>query len=354
MSDIVKCNVCNIVIDELLAYIQNKVSVVDEETLIRLCTSSFTKEEIEKSKSLLYSALPADKRKIQRKRKGKENRDVDDIIGIIKSTDPDILPVYVAKQLEKLPPITFDHLDCTALLKDLIRLKSDIECIKSTYATNEQVDELKTEVNNLKYASILPTPICNIDTKRGAWNMDSGPIGLSHVNDTELSDNNKEQLAMISTNNNNNGRREYREVVQTNTQTNTCSNNSMQQSQIQRVKCVRNYTKQNKPVSHPSNVCKQSAAAVSNQLCDNSMQRPAEVFAEYPQNEKNSNESEWSTVKRFKNKYRFAGKTGVAKDGEGMFKAAVRMIPIFISNIHNDTKDDEIINYIRLKTNELA
>lgn len=353
MSDIVKCNVCNIVIDELLAYVQNKISVVDEETLVRLCTSSFTKEDIEKSKSLLYSALPVDKRKIQRKRKGKENRDMDDIISLIKSTDPDILPVYVAKQLEKLPPITFDHLDCTSLLKDLIKLKSDIECIKETYATNEHVDELKTELKNLKYASIMPTPFSNINSKRGAWNMDSGPIGISQVHDSVLSDNNKQQSPVSNINNNNNiYQREYRDVVSS-MQTNKCSNPTPQtQSQSQ---CVKNNTVQNKPVGLSSNVCKLNApSTLSNQLRDNSMQRPDELFSEYPQdqNENNTNEGEWSTVKRYKQKYRFSGKRGVAKDAEGMFKAAVRMIPIFISNIHNDTKDDEIINYIRLKTNE--
>ncbi|KPJ09385.1 hypothetical protein RR48_08836 [Papilio machaon] len=276
---------------------------------------------------------------------------MDDIIGLMKSTDPDILPVYVAKQLEKLPPITFDHLDCTALLKDLVRLKSDIESIKETYATNKQVDELKLEINNLKYASILPTPLCNVNSKRGAWNMDSGPIGLSHVDDLVLSSNSKELSPTTSTNNNNVSRSEYTNVI-SDVVTKTYGSNSLEQSDIQRIKSVKSNTKLNEPVSHTDNVYKQSAAVVLNQPGDNnSMQRPADQSSKYPHNENNTNDNEWTTVKRARNKYRFAGKTGVAKDAEGMFKAAVRMIPMFISNIHNDTKDDEIINYIRQKTN---
>ncbi|XP_026315752.1 uncharacterized protein LOC113227094 [Hyposmocoma kahamanoa] len=36
MTAVIKCNTCNIVIDEMLSYIQNKVSVMDEETLVRI------------------------------------------------------------------------------------------------------------------------------------------------------------------------------------------------------------------------------------------------------------------------------------------------------------------------------
>jgi hypothetical protein len=48
MSSVLKCNSCNIVIDELLSYIQNKISIVDEETLVRICTTSFSSDEIKK------------------------------------------------------------------------------------------------------------------------------------------------------------------------------------------------------------------------------------------------------------------------------------------------------------------
>lgn len=88
-----KCTSCNIVIDELLAYVQNKLSVIDEESLIRICVSAFKSDEIKKSKSLLFESLPTDKRKILRKKGGKENRDILDIIVLFKSVDPDIAPV---------------------------------------------------------------------------------------------------------------------------------------------------------------------------------------------------------------------------------------------------------------------
>lgn len=104
MANRVKCATCNIVIDELLAYIHNKLSVIDEESLKRICVSAFTSSEISKSKSLLFESLAADQRKIIRKRKGKEERNIDDIICVLKSVDPDKIPIFVARELEKLPP----------------------------------------------------------------------------------------------------------------------------------------------------------------------------------------------------------------------------------------------------------
>lgn len=44
------------------------------------------------------------------------------------------------------------------------------------------------------------------------------------------------------------------------------------------------------------------------------------------------------------------GKTGVATDVECQFKAANKKVPIFITNIHSETSENDIVNYIRSKT----
>lgn len=91
--------------------------------------STFTSSEIKNSKALLLESLPTDQSKLIR-RKGKEDRDLDEIVSVFKSTD--VVPVFVATELEKLLPIFFHHLDLT-------KLKSEIENIKGTYATVEQL-----------------------------------------------------------------------------------------------------------------------------------------------------------------------------------------------------------------------
>lgn len=122
-SDIVKCANCNIVINELLAFIQNKADVMDEVSLTRICGESFAESEIMAAKLLLFDSVPNSKRKV-RKSKGKTVRDIDDIICLLKITDPELVPIFVARDLRKLPPVTFDHIDVTTLLKDIMVLKS--------------------------------------------------------------------------------------------------------------------------------------------------------------------------------------------------------------------------------------
>ncbi|KAI8427257.1 hypothetical protein MSG28_014850, partial [Choristoneura fumiferana] len=161
MSNLLKCNVCNIVIDELLSYVQNKLSLIDDTTLI----------------------LSTDQRKISRKKSGKEARDLEDIVALLKSIESDKVPIFVARKLEKLPPLTLDHLDCTKLLKDLAKVQRELETIKSSYATITQLEELRLDINNMKYAPLPQAAFSAVNMKRGAWIHDSGPIGLSHCND---------------------------------------------------------------------------------------------------------------------------------------------------------------------------
>lgn len=81
----VKCNVCNIFIDEMLSYIQNKLSVIDEETLVRLYTPMFTGAEIKILKALLFEHYPTDKQNVRRKEDRKEQRKINNIINLFKT-----------------------------------------------------------------------------------------------------------------------------------------------------------------------------------------------------------------------------------------------------------------------------
>ncbi|KAF9415106.1 hypothetical protein HW555_007140 [Spodoptera exigua] len=181
MSSVVKCANCNVVINEVLAFVHNKISVMDDESISRICTSAFSENEILTAKKLLFESLPTTKRKITRRKAGKKNgRDIDDIICLIRDTDSEDIPVFVARDLEKLPPVLFDHVDVTRLLKDIVKLRQDLDMIKEDYATIKQMDQLKSEVQQLS------SGWCNVNSKRGAYaarrlssyECDSGPMGL--------------------------------------------------------------------------------------------------------------------------------------------------------------------------------
>ncbi|CAG9578123.1 unnamed protein product [Danaus chrysippus] len=149
-----------------------------------------SKEQIEEASSLLFESIPVEHRKTSRKGKGKEARTLYDIISLLKRTEPDILPVYVARNLEILPPIGVDHLDISKLLKDLTMVQAEIKNIKASYVTKDQLQEVKKECLGSKSAS-PPFSAVKVNMRRGAY-RNSGPMGLS-LNDTIIS-NSGEQM----------------------------------------------------------------------------------------------------------------------------------------------------------------
>ncbi|KAM3959759.1 LOW QUALITY PROTEIN: uncharacterized protein ACR2FA_006179 [Aphomia sociella] len=189
MSCTVKCVGCNYVIDELLAYLKAKLSKADEESLVKLCTT-FSSEDIQKSHSLRFESVPSELRKISRK--GKEDRLVFDMLHFLKVTEPDKLPVFVARDLDKLPNLTMDHLDVSKLLKDMALLQADVMQIKTSYVTAEQLESAKKEYLNNKILS-PPFSAAKINMKRGAY-RDSRPIGLSIFDESHT--NNDEPLSL--------------------------------------------------------------------------------------------------------------------------------------------------------------
>lgn len=128
-TTVVKCKNCNIVICEMLFFIQNKMDVIDEESLVRLCVSAFSVEDIESAKRLLFDLISTTRRKIQCRKDGKSLRNLYDVIAVLKEVDPKKVPIFVAKELLKLPPFTFDHIDATRLLKDLLILQNELRIV---------------------------------------------------------------------------------------------------------------------------------------------------------------------------------------------------------------------------------
>lgn len=58
------------------------------------------------------------------------------------------------------------------------------------------------------------------------------------------------------------------------------------------------------------------------------------------------------TKRNVKPKYRYMGQMGKSNEVQGNFKAAETKIPIFITNVHTDTLESDIVDYIFRKTNE--
>ncbi|KAJ2937182.1 hypothetical protein O0L34_g19295 [Tuta absoluta] len=142
------CEKCRVVINELLCFISSKLDVMDVVSLKQICASNFTDQEIDEAIALLNKLT---NRRNLRKGEGKSQRHLLDIITILKETEPKDLPTFVAQNLNRLPPVSFDYIDVTTFLKDLLIIKQDIHLIKSTYTNEATTKELQRDISSLRH-----------------------------------------------------------------------------------------------------------------------------------------------------------------------------------------------------------
>ena len=104
-------------------------------------------------------------------------KSLQDIVTLMKETDPDDVPDFVVRDLHKLPPITFDHVDVTRLLKDITSLKVNLgETQSNMEVSNNTIGELRAEVLLLRNAVSVcgSADAANVNTRRGAQNASIG------------------------------------------------------------------------------------------------------------------------------------------------------------------------------------
>lgn len=153
-SDI-QCSGCKVVVNELLAFTSNKVDTLPEPAIIQICLSTYSCDEIETARSIALKLL-APSKKFMRRKEGSEQKSIQDIIKMIKEFEPDCLPSFVAKNLNKIPPVSFDYIDVTAFLKEMALLRKDVASIKANKNDSQSshetaaIDCLKVELAEVK------------------------------------------------------------------------------------------------------------------------------------------------------------------------------------------------------------
>lgn len=159
-----------LIANELLAFLQQKLDVMDEVSAIQICATNFSEEDVAAAKLLLYKSLNKCDQMVSRRRDGTK-KSIQDIITLLKETDPDDVPTFVARDLNKLPPVTFDHVDVTSLLKDIVVLKASlVDVQKRLDASQFAVADLRKELSDLRnMVTVTGSPTAsNVNTRRGA------------------------------------------------------------------------------------------------------------------------------------------------------------------------------------------
>lgn len=351
-------------VDELLAFIQNKADVMDDESLSQICCDSFSDEEIVRSKRLLFESVPNSKR-VSRRNIGKKSRHIEDIICLLKQTDPELVPTFVARDLQKLPPVTFDHVDVSKLLKDIVLLQSQLKTIQREYVTSKQLLELKTEIETLKQASIVNNHFDLFNMPRGAElrninvdTYDSGPMALQQSLESTPRQKEVQNTADLSS--------QTREVTPTqptrlSVQLKKSSHSTPAHGTSNRTSAVSLSPHSDSQVNKSPTTCKSSVSVnVSDRSASDdrvlTKKTMAEIVKASDRREKKVGVSSWKQVTYKKGKNKVAVNTiGKANVGpEGKFKAAEIKLPIFISNVCKTTSESDIIAYINEHTSEVV
>ncbi|KAI5642838.1 hypothetical protein NE865_05136 [Phthorimaea operculella] len=371
-SKLVKCSGCNVVIDEVLAFVNNKIDVMTEESISKICISAFSPTDISNAKELLYSSLSQKKKK--RKGDGKKQRDIEDIIYTLKSTPSEEIPVFVARDLQKLPPVLFDHVDVTRLLKDLVKLQRDVQQIQDQYATKDELKTLKSDLETLKTTSVINNynDVGNVNTKRGAYlghsfECDSGPMGLNHITYGDGSVSPKvspiyRDMSVHSTDKNweTSKIQSPRKQGPLNSSCHQNQQNLGNNASLNNISRETTFNKQlidapTKSMSHaaqsdndhgPASVMGHTAApsgpvaaAAAMPSCESIDKSLADIIKDGNWKEEN-NGNDWTFVEPKKKKYRFLGRKGNAVTGPNVnFKANDVKVPLFIYNVSKEVTD---------------
>lgn len=129
-----------IIVDELLCFISNKIDKVSPDTILRLCIPVYKDGQIEKSKKILFSLPAAAKTKrrlIKRVGDDKDSKNLEDIVNLLQELGTNI-PKFVAADLSKLPPITFNNIDVTVLLNRINQVEEETKALREVIGSQNQ------------------------------------------------------------------------------------------------------------------------------------------------------------------------------------------------------------------------
>ena len=143
------------VVDELLFFIQNKLSMkpLTLDVLIQICASFYNEEEIFSIKKLLFDTIKPDRfRFIKHIGQGKKQDDLMDVCKLLLSTETAHLPMFVARDLWRIPCAT-DTYDVTKVHKELEVMRKSI--CDLTENQTALMDVLSSHLKNSNQAQSL-------------------------------------------------------------------------------------------------------------------------------------------------------------------------------------------------------
>ena len=125
----------NIVVNEVLCFVRNKVKQLPVDALVPPCADLYNVDVIVAAKPLLYNSVPTKSRQVFRKGANKSKISMSGIVKIFLEMEVTNVPIFVARNLSELPPLKMDSPDSFKVIQEIESTKSQI-----LYVTNSQLE----------------------------------------------------------------------------------------------------------------------------------------------------------------------------------------------------------------------
>ena len=137
----------SVIVDELLCFLANKIDVLPPQSIADLCRTTYDEGEIEAAKKRLFDLCADENSSRFRRRQGpkKSAVNLDDMMRLLQEKGTDV-PLFVARNLSRLPPITFDSIDVSSLLHSVRRAQLEIDVLKASVGIQRDATVDLTEI----------------------------------------------------------------------------------------------------------------------------------------------------------------------------------------------------------------
>ena len=160
-----------VIVDELLCFLANTIDVLPPQSIADICLTTYDEGEIEADKKRLFDLCADENSSRFRWRHGpkKSAVNLDDMMRLLQEKGTDV-PLFVARDLSRLPPITFDSADVSSLLHSVRRAQLEIDVLKASVgiqrdATVDLIEIVKAvdlRTAAVETASIISAPSTSI------------------------------------------------------------------------------------------------------------------------------------------------------------------------------------------------
>ena len=151
-------------VNEMLCFISNKMDVMTQDLLVKLCTDFYGKGVIDNAKKLVYAkcnALNLDivlPRFVKRQGPKKKHSDVLDIIGLCHEVGSK-LPIFVARDLSNMPPVSANSFDVASLMRDIEDMKLQLLGLADMSRLSREINDAVNSITNVRPVERAPAEV---------------------------------------------------------------------------------------------------------------------------------------------------------------------------------------------------